>query len=101
MRLAKLHLTHPITSVEEYIDIDNDANIVHENNDDDWEQKLLEDLSASSTWQRDSPSDSNNDDTDETLDPCTTISYSKAAQHAKELLLYCGQNDISEQHLYC
>ena len=78
MQLAKPHVTHLITSVEEYIDIDDDVNTVHENDGDDWEKTLLDDLSASSTRQWPSPSDSHNDD-DETLNPCPTISYSKAA----------------------
>ena len=76
MQLAKPHLTRPMTSVEEYVDTDNDANTMHENDGDDWEQRLLDHLSGSSTRQQDSPSDSDNDDTDETLDPCPTISNS-------------------------
>ena len=43
-------------------------------------KKLLDDLSVSSTRPQDSPSDDDNDDIDQTLDPCPTISYPKAAQ---------------------
>ena len=53
LQLAKPHLTRPTRSVEEYVDIDNEANIVQKN--DDWEQRLLDGLSASSTRQRDAP----------------------------------------------
>ena len=70
IQLVKPHRTRLVASVREYVDIDNDANIVHENDGDDWEQKLLDDLSASSTRQQDDPSDSDDHDTDETLDPC-------------------------------
>ena len=45
MQLAKLHLTCPITPTEKYVDIDNSANIVHENYGNDWEQMILDDLS--------------------------------------------------------
>ena len=41
MQLAKLLLTRRMTSVEEYLDIDNDGNIEHENDGDDWEDKRM------------------------------------------------------------
>lgn len=61
MQLAQLWLLHPITSAEKYVNIDND---VHENDGDCWEQRLLDDLTASSAKWQDFLSDIDDNDID-------------------------------------
>ena len=95
VQLAGRHLSSPITSVQDYIDIDAD-NAVHEDLGENWEQQLLDDLSASTTRQKDIPSDDDEDDDHDISDSCQITDYCTAARWAKQLHMFCTQHDIPD-----
>ena len=98
VQLAGRHLSSPITSVQDYIDIDAD-NAVHEDLGENWEQQLLDDLSASTTRQKDIPSDDDEDDDHDISDSCQITDYCTAARWAKQLHMFCTQHDIPDINL--
>ncbi|KAK2167208.1 hypothetical protein LSH36_31g04038 [Paralvinella palmiformis] len=77
------HLISPVTSVPEYMDI----------NDDSYLHRLQKQQDSSSN------DDDDNDDTDEARDSCQITTLTKGCTMNQANFTICGQSDISNLHV--
>jgi hypothetical protein len=92
LRLTCPHIADPITTTEDYINIDNDLD-ANEMLDTDWEDTLLTDL-TDNTSKDTCAEDDNEEETDDDPQQPELTNFAQAIHFASQLRQFCTSNDI-------